>query len=42
MNWWVTATYTLLVPLFLLLKVRYQRIDVESGIGDIQHTFDIN
>ena len=38
MNWWVTAIPVVTVPLLLMFRVKYQRVDIDTGAQSQQHT----
>ena len=40
MNWWVTGVSVLIVPLLLIFKVKYQRVDIDTGV--ISQQQDLN
>ena len=40
MNWWVSGITILIVPLLIIFKVRYQRVDIDTGV--ISEQQDLN
>ena len=38
MNWWVTAIPVVTVPLLLMFRVKYQRVDIDTGAQSQQQT----
>ena len=38
MNWWVTTIPVVTVPLLLMFRVKYQRVDIDTGAKSQQQT----